>query len=202
MKKYACLLIVILVVAAALGFSRKDAVQQGTQEDMAAQMEMFEKLSRPGEFHKLLEDFVGTWNATVRMWMDPSAPPIVSKGTSTNKLIFGGRYLYGEYLGEFMGSPFKGINIMGYDNAKKEFFSLWIDNTTTGILSSTGSYDPQQKMFHFRTSAFDPISEQIVEMREESHFVSKDEYISVTFSKPPDGPEFKSMEIKYTRQKN
>jgi hypothetical protein len=201
MKKFFWLLFMISFVIAALGFSRQSTSQQAAQEDVAAQMEMYEKLSRPGEFHKLLENFVGTWNSTVTMWMDPGAPPTVSKGSATFKLIFDGRFLYGEYLGEFMGSPFKGINIMGYDNAKKEFFSVWIDNTTTGLLTSTGSYDPQEKKFYFKTAAFDPISGQILEMREEAYFASKDEYISTTFTKPPEGPEFKSMEFKYMRIK-
>jgi len=196
-------LFIVLMSLAILSpcFPQENSPQEAAQDEMAAQMEMFEKLSRPGEFHKILEDFVGTWNSTVKMWMDPSAPPTVSKGTATNKLIFDGRFLYGEYLGEFMGSPFKGINIMGYDNAKKEFFSIWIDNTTTGLLSSTGSYDPQEKKFYFEAVAFDPISGQTLEMREESYFASKDEYISITYTKSKEGQEFKNMEIRYTRIK-
>ncbi len=194
---------IVLMSLALLGlcFTQENAPPQTAQDEMAAQMERFEKLSRPGESHKLMEDFVGTWNSTVTMWMDPSAPPTVSKGSVTFKLIFDGRFLYGDYLGEFMGSPFKGINIMGYDNAKKEFFSVWIDNTTTGLLSSTGIYDPQEKKFHFKAVMFDPISGQTLEMREEAYFASKDEYISVTYAKPKDGQEFKNMEIKYSRIK-
>ena len=201
MKKCMWLLIMASFFISALSFAQENATPQAGQDDMAAQMEMYEKLSRPGEFHKILEDFVGTWSATVKMWMDPSAPPTVSKGNASNKLIFDGRFLYGEYLGEFMDAPFKGINIMGYDNAKKEFFSIWIDNSNTGMMSSSGSYDPAEKTFHFKAAAFDPISGQTLEMREESYFASRDEYISVTYTKPRDGQEFKSMEIIYTRIK-
>lgn len=171
------------------------------QEPSAAQMEMLEKLSQPGKYHELLENFVGNWSASVSMWMDPKAPPIVSKGQATFKLIFEGRFLYGDFLGEFMGAPFKGINIMGYDNVKKEFFSIWLDNSNTGLLSSTGKYDADTKKFHFRAEMFDPLSGQTMEMREEAYFSSKDEYISVTYAKFKDGEEFKNMEMKYTRVK-
>ncbi len=170
-----------------------------SQEESASQMEMIEKLMQPGEFHEHLKNFVGTWSADVRMWMDPNAPPIVSKGKATFKLIFDGRFLYGDFLGEFMGMPFKGINIMGYDNIKKEFFSIWLDNSTTGRISSTGSYDADSKKYRFRAETFDPYSGQTLEMREEAYFASKDEYISVTYAKPKDGKEFKNMEMKYTR---
>jgi hypothetical protein len=171
------------------------------QEPSAAQMEMMEKLSQPGEYHELLKNFVGTWTADVKMWMDPKAPPVVTKGQATFKLIFDGRFLYGDFLGEFMGMPFKGINIMGYDNAKKEFFSIWLDNSTTGLLSSTGTYDAATKKYHFRAETLDPLSGQTLEMREEAYFASKDEYISTTYAKPKDGQEFKNMEMKYTRVK-
>jgi hypothetical protein len=171
------------------------------QEPSAAQMGMMEKLSQPGEYHQILEDFAGTWTANVSMWMAPDTPPIVTKGQATFKLIFGGRFLYGDFLGEFMGQPFKGINIMGYDNAKEQFFSIWLDNSTTGLISSTGTYDKNTKKFHFYAKSFDPMSGQTVEMRDEAYFASEDEYISVTYTKAEGGEEFKSMETKYTRVK-
>jgi hypothetical protein len=171
------------------------------QAQDAAQMEMMEKLMKPGEFHELLKDFVGSWTADVKMWMEPNSPPVITKGLATFKLIFDGRFLYGDFLGEFMGTPFKGINIMGYDNAKKEFFSIWFDNSNTGLLSSTGTYDPESKKFRFRSETFDPVSGQMLKMREEAYFASKDEYISITWAKSPEGEEFKNMEMKYTRMK-
>jgi hypothetical protein len=171
------------------------------QQESAAQMEMMEKLMKPGEFHELLKQFVGTWSADVKIWMEPNAPPVITKGQASFKLIFDGRYLYGDFLGEFMGAPFKGINIMGYDNGKKEFFSIWMDNSTTGIISSKGRYDKDTKKYHFLAETFDPVTGQIMEMRDEAYFASEDEYISVTYAKPKDGKEFKNMEMKYTRVK-
>jgi hypothetical protein len=186
---------ILFVIVIALGF----LMPSFAQEESAAQMEMIEKLMKPGEFHEHLKDFVGAWSADVKMWMDPNAPPIISKGQATFKLIFDGRFLYGDFIGEFMGAPFKGINIMGYDNAKKEFFSIWLDNSTTGLLSSTGVYDADTKKYHFRAVTLDPYSGQTMDLREEAYFASKDEYISITYAKPKDGKEFKNMEMKYTR---
>ncbi len=171
------------------------------QEESAAQMEMMEKLMKPGEFHEHLKDFVGVWSADAKMWMDPNAPPVISKGQATFKLIFDGRFLYGDFVAEFMGMPFKGINIMGYDNGKKEFFSIWLDNSNTGIISATGTYDPKEKKYHFHSETLDLATGQILEMREEAYFASKDEYVSVTYAKFKDGEEFKNMEMKYTRMK-
>lgn len=171
------------------------------QEESAAQMEMMEKLMKPGEYHELLKDFVGTWAAEAKMWMDPNAPPVESKGQASFKLIFEGRFLYGDFQAEFMGMPFMGMNIMGYDNAKKEFFSIWLDNSNTGMISAKGTYDREEKKYHFSSEMFDLASGQMMEMREEAYFASKDEYVSITYAKPKDGKEFKNMEMKYTRIK-
>jgi hypothetical protein len=76
-----------------------------------------------------------------------------------------------------------------------------LDNSTTGLLSSTGTYDTETKKYHFHSEMFDPVSGQIMEMREEAYFASEDEYISVTYAKPKGGKEFKNMEMKYTRVK-
>lgn len=191
------ILSVIVIPVIALGLLAPGLAQ----EDSSAQMEMIEKLMRPGEFHEHLKNFVGAWSADVKIWMDPSAPPVVTKGQATFKLIFDGRFLYGDFLGEFMGSPFKGINIMGYDNVKKEFFSIWLDNSTTGLLSSTGTYDASTKKYNFHAETFDPYSSQTLTMREEAYFASEDEYVSITYAKPKDGEEFKNMEMRYKRIK-
>ena len=187
----------LFVIGISLGFLAPCLAQ----EPSAAQMEMMEKLAQPGEYHQLFEDFVGTWTADVSMWIAPNTPPVVTKGQATFELIFGGRFLYSDFLGEYMGEPFKGINIMGYDNAKEQFVSIWLDNSTTALLSSTGTYDKNTKRFRFYAKSFDPMSGQTVEMRDEAYFASEDEYISVTYTKTEGGKEFKSMEMKYTRVK-
>jgi hypothetical protein len=192
MKKRTFLILAITMIFLISGFA---------QEPSEAQMEMMEKLMKPGEFHELLKQFVGEWTADAKIWMEPNAPPVVTKGHANFKLIFDGRYLYGDFLGEFMGAPFKGINILGYDNGKKEFFSIWIDNSSTGLISNTGRYDAETKKYQFFSEMFDPVSGQTLKMREEAYFASPDEYISVTYAKPKDGKEFKNMEMKYTRVK-
>jgi hypothetical protein len=37
-----------------------------------------------------------------------------------------------------MGMPMEGINILGYDNMKKEYTSLWADSMSTWWIASSG----------------------------------------------------------------
>ena len=65
-------------------------------EDMQKMMEM----SKLNENHKLLGELAGTWKYTIKMWMDPSAPPQESKGTAVRKEMMGGRFYVGDFTGK------------------------------------------------------------------------------------------------------
>src|SRR4029077_16128018 len=109
------------------------------QEMMKQMMEM----SKLNENHKLLADMNGSWNYSIKMWMnpDPNAPPQESKGTATRKSVMNGRYVAMDVTGKMQmpgedgkmkDMQFKGMAVEGYDNAKKKFVSSWIDNMGTG----------------------------------------------------------------------
>jgi hypothetical protein len=104
-----------------------------TSSGMEEMMEVYQKLAVPGAPHRLLAGLVGNWTTKTTVWMEPGKPPVESFGTCKQKMLFGGRYLQQEYAGEMMGSLFRGINLIGYDNYTKKYVSTWIDSMTTGI---------------------------------------------------------------------
>ncbi len=145
----------LLVVIAALAIgadekAKKTAPAKGGQMDEKAMMEAMAKYSTPGPEHKALEQFVGTWDATVKMWMTPGAPPQESTGTAENKMALGGRYLEQHYDGKFMDQPFTGVGYTGYDLYKKQYVGTWMDTMGTTIMNSTGTADPSGKPPHIR----------------------------------------------------
>ena len=75
-------------------------------------------LPTPGPEHEMLKKDVGTWDATVEMFMAPGAPPEVSKGTDTVTMM-GGFWQLAEFKSEMMGQPFEGRGAMGYDPARR-----------------------------------------------------------------------------------
>jgi hypothetical protein len=109
--------------------------------EMQKYMEAAAKAGAPGPEHEKLKAMEGTFDAKVSMWMDPKAPPMESTGKSVNKLIFGGRFLMGEYTGDFMGQPFTGMSIIGYDNTKKKYTTLWMESMSTSIATGEGTAD-------------------------------------------------------------
>lgn len=169
------------------------------EEAMAAMM----KLAAPGPEHAALNPLAGSWKTTVKSYAGPSGPmpqPQVSEGTCDRNWVMGGRYMVGNYKGNFNGMPFEGMEVLGYDNMKKQYVSSWVDNMGTGImLSSGGAMDPATKSFTLTGSAPDP-SGQEMSMREVTNIVDGNTYTMTMFASMG-GQEQKVMEITYTRVK-
>jgi len=121
-----------LVAAAPAGAD--DAADKAKNDAMMAEMM---KNAAPGPDHKALEPMVGTWKATVKSWWAPGEPQ-VTEGTMVNSMVMGGRVLEGRFSGTMMGQPFKGLSMMGYDNAKKQYWSTWVDDMSTALVLHTG----------------------------------------------------------------
>src|SRR5687768_8662814 len=113
-----CAMTLALVPAAAFAAAH--------QEKPAAEQGM--SMPKPGPEHAALKQDVGTWDATVEMWMEPGKPPTTSKGTEVNTMGPGGFWLLTAFKSEMMGAPFEGHGMTGYDPAKKVYVSTWVDS--------------------------------------------------------------------------
>jgi hypothetical protein len=176
----------------------KPAAAQAGKPDPA--MEAWMKASIPGPQHQLLDALAGSWSGVVKMWMDPTKPPTESACTIDSKWILGGRFLHEEVKGQFMGQPFSGVGLTGYDNIQKKYVGMWVDSMSTGISHSQGTADAAGKTFTFEAENLDPLSGKKVKSRDVTRIQGKDNYSLEMFKTGPDGKEFKAMEIVFTRQ--
>jgi hypothetical protein len=167
----------------------------------AAMMEKWAAFMTPGENHERLNFKVGKWEGVVKHWMDPAAPPEEAPATAEYSWIMDGRYLQNRVNGDFGGMPFNGQAWEGYDNIKKKFFWVWIDNMGTGIMVGEGTYDEATKSFKHTFEQPDPMTGKYVKGRSVERVIDKDHFVSEMYGPGPDGKEFKMMEITYTRAK-
>ena len=164
-------------------------------------MEAMAKAGTPGDPHKKLDSFVGTWNTKLTMWMAPGAPPMSSEGTSENRWIMGNRYLEQRLKGNFMGQSFEGLGYTGYDNVKKQYWGTWMDNMSTAMMMSTG-WMPDGKTWMFSGSMADPMTGGDSRMEERITVVDNDHHIMEMWGPSmTDGTMYKMMEIQYSRKK-
>jgi hypothetical protein len=186
-----------LTVGLGLLVSAPLAAQQPTEADMAAMMEAVS----PDEHHAVLEQLVGSWNHAIKFYAAPGAPAADLTATSVAEMSMGGRYLVTEFSGDFMGAPFEGREVMGYDKVKGKYFALWHDNMSTGPMISWGSWDPATKTMTMEGTGSDPMSgNPDLRIRNTTQLLDDGSVHYENWGPGPDGESFKSMEIHSTRQ--
>jgi hypothetical protein len=162
-------------------------------------MKAWQEYMTPGAMHDLLAKSVGEWKTEIKSWMDPNMPPTVTEGKSVCESMLGGRFFHSKETANFMGMPFEGSSISGYDNATKKFFSYWVDNMSTGGMVLEGSYDEATKTFTYAGSGMSFTG--AYKVREIIQQINDDETMFTMYMEESGKPEMKMMEIKYTRIK-
>ncbi len=168
--------------------------------DSATMMKNWMAYMTPGDVHKMMASWNGTWNGDITMWQTPGAPAQKSKGTTVNKMMMGGRYQVSNHTGNMMGMPFEGMGTLAYDNDKKIFVNTWVDNMGTGIMKMEGPWDEASKTITLKGTGVDPGSGKDMAVKETFKVVDGNTQLMEMFGPGPDGKEFKMMEIKFTRK--
>ena len=165
-----------------------------------SEMKAWTDYMTPGDMHKMMASWDGDWEGDVKMWMAPGQEPTVSKASSVNKMILGGRYQESRTSGNFGGMPLEGISTMAYVNSKKKFINTWIDNFGTGMMFMEGVWNPSTKTIEFTGKALDPLVSKDVKMRQTIKIIDDNTQLMEMYTTPDGGKEFKTMEITMKRK--
>jgi hypothetical protein len=180
--------------------AEKKASGQKLDPEMEKMMMKAEVAGTPGAAHKALEPLVGNWSAAVKCWMAPDAPPTVTKGKATSKWVMKGRFVQEEFDGEFMGKPFRGMSLTGYDNLKQKYTVVWVDDTSTAMVTSEGVAAEDGKTITLEGKFDCPMTdEKDVGMKQVIRVVSQDKHIFEMHDLRK-GDNSMVMEITYTRK--
>lgn len=170
--------------------------------DSATAAKEWANYATPSDMQKMLAKSDGVWAGENTMWMEDGGKPLKNTSVTTNKMIFGGRYQTSEHKGDFMGMPFEGMSITGYDNSKKKFVSTWLDNMGTGLMTMEGDWNASKKAIEFKGKMTDPSRPgKDCDVREVFTFIDDNTQKMEMYG--PDsktGKEFKTMEIKFSKK--
>jgi hypothetical protein len=157
---------------------------------------------KPTAEHERLAHEVGTWDATVKSWMQgPNAEPTESKGVEIVKLMPGGLWAISEFHGKFGDTDFHGHGHSGYDPRKKKYVGTWVDSMSPSMMTMEGDFDPNTKTMTSFSKGEGPDGKPYEAKMTSVH---KDKNTRVfTMSMKTDetkGDFVKMMEITYTRR--
>jgi hypothetical protein len=194
-------LAIAMLVAGTAWAQEKPAAKKAKPAPMdeKAAMEAMQKAATPGDAHKKLEAMVGTFDAKVKMWMDPSKPPEESTGTAENTWVLGNRFVEEKYQGTFMGQPFSGIGYTGYDNVTKKYVGTWMDTASTGMMTSKGTMEGN--VMKSTAMMSDPTTGKMTTSTVKTVVADNDHHTMEMWGPGPGGKNYKMMEITYTRKK-
>lgn len=176
------------------------AVKQPSPEEMAAMQQRWMEASAPSEHHRFLERFLGEWDTETRMGMGGMESPPMT-GSSKNTWLVEGRWLKVEHSGDFMGMPYVGHGIIGYDNFKKKYTQAWVDNMSTamntieGLLDMTGdTLTMYGTMDEPMTGEHDKAVKWVFRFEDDDHYVFEIHDLGIVPG------ETKVLEVKYARK--
>lgn len=149
--------------------------------------------------HEAMKKRVGEWNVKTKWWMDPSAPPKEGTATTRAELILGGYYLQETFKADFMGQPFEGRHLLGYDTIAKEYVSVWSDNMNPVPSISRGNEKDGVVTMHGMNPDWG--SDKKIKQWTKLSWDNDDQFTFRFYRAGPDGEDFKTGEFVYTRKK-
>lgn len=129
----------------------------GTSATLAAEderyLETWRQVGQPTEHHTRLSALEGEWEFVTRWYRDASAEPRESRGTTTVRSVFGGRFLEEQARGKLLDrEDYEGRTIIGYDYRRRKFFTAYYDNFQTALIVSEGDWPEGSQTLNLRSS--------------------------------------------------
>jgi hypothetical protein len=170
----------------------------GMNMSMDDMMKMWAENNKPTASHAHLCPLAGEWSAECKMWMDPAAEPMVSKGTMKCMPVFDGRFFKSEFKGEMMGQPFTGYGYMGFNNTTKKYENMWMDSMTTAMVMTTGEASSDGKTITVTGTMDDCMTNEKCAIKYVWNIID-DNHNTMTMYRTVEGKEIREGVISYTR---
>lgn len=150
--------------------------------------------------HKKLASLAGEYTTVAKFWIKPGDEPTVSKGTAKITSVLDGQFLLEENTGTQFGKPFKGLRLIGYNSATKQYEASWTYSMSTAIMTMTGTCKGEGMPIEWTASFKNEKGEQQT-LYVITRLIDGNEFVVELFGKTKDGKKGPTVEATYTRKK-
>jgi uncharacterized protein DUF1579 len=151
-----------------------------------------------GPEHARLTAMCGTWHVEMTFWLRPGGPGGATRATSTIRPLFDGLFVEEKIEGALNGAPFTTLAWTGFNTATHQYEATRIASTNTIRIAETGGYDEKSRQFELRADY--PLAGDTWHQRTVIQPVSADSMVATSYLSFGSVPEWKAVEIKYTRR--
>jgi hypothetical protein len=148
--------------------------------------------------HARLTALAGTWDVEMTFKFRPDGPGIPVKATSTIRSLLGGFFIEEKIEGALNGTPFTTLAWTGYNTGTKQYEATRIASTNTARIAEAGSYDERTRTLELKADY--PLAGETWHQRTVIQLISAVSMIATSYLSFGAVPEWKAVEIKYTRK--
>jgi Protein of unknown function (DUF1579) len=148
--------------------------------------------------HARLTAMSGTWDVEMTLWPRPGGPGIPSKAVSTIRPLFDGRFIEEKIEGSLNGTPFTTLAWTGYNPETHQYEATLISSTNLSRIAESGAYDEAAKQFELKADY--PLAGETWHQRTVIQPISDTSMTVTSYLSFGTVPEWKAVEIKYTRR--
>ncbi|MCH8054006.1 MAG: DUF1579 family protein, partial [Planctomycetes bacterium] len=94
---------------------------------------------------------------------------------------------------------FEGFGLLGYDNTKKQYVSVWCDTMGTAVSVSHGTCDDSGKVFTYTSSYDCPMTGQPKNAKMVTKVINDNKHVFTMHNIDKDGKEHLELEVTYVR---
>lgn len=162
----------------------------------------------PAPEHRVLANLEGRWTLDITYNMGgPQAKPMSARGTATNRMILGGRFLMSEGVSDnpmpAFGDPkVEMVGIYGFDRRTKEYTTIGLDTMGTYWVTAAGVMKPDKTIVMAGETLDDHAgSKETRKYDMVLKVVDADTYLTQVIFKFANMPDLKIVEIVHRRVK-
>ena len=148
--------------------------------------------------HARLVSMCGTWDVEVTFWFQPGRPGVTTRGTSTIRSLFDGLFVEEKIEGSLNGTPFTTLSWTGFNTVTHVYEATRIASTNSMRIVESGGYDEKSRQFELKADY--PLAGETWHQRTIIQPVSNDAMVAASYLSFGQVPEWKGLEIKYTRR--
>ena len=148
--------------------------------------------------HARLTAMEGTWDVEMTFWFRPGRPGTTTKATSTIRPLFDGLFVEEKIEGTLNGKPFTTLSWTGYNPSTHQYEATRIATTNPARIVEAGSYDPRTRRFELKAEY--PLAGETWHQRTVIEAASTSGMAATSYLSFGKVPEWKAVEIKYTRR--
>lgn len=184
----------ILLLPAILPAQQKPSAPGQTQAnaptisaDLQKQMEEQRKASQPGPEHLNLMRLEGDYKTKEMFYLPGAAEPMESDGVASLRSEMGGRFIVEHNHGGYLGEPYSGLRIYGYNNGTKHYEGVWTWTGSTAIMPLVGDSKDGGRTIQYAATSYDDSSGQLRRMNVTLQMLDTDHFQVELRSTMPDG---------------